>query len=91
MTGNLVIVESPSKCKKIASFLGNGWRVIATFGHIRALEESIDAVGLTKNFEPTYTFIKEKSKIMKQLLEAAKSATKIYLCADDDREGEAIA
>jgi DNA topoisomerase-1 len=91
MTGNLVIVESPSKCKKIASFLGNGWRVIATFGHIRALEETIEAVGLDKNFEPTYTFIKEKSKIMKQLLDAAKSATKIYLCADDDREGEAIA
>lgn len=91
MTYNLAIVESPSKCKKIASFLGPGWRVIATFGHIRALEETIDAVGIDKNFEPTYTFIKEKSKVMKQLLDTAKSANKIYLCADDDREGEAIA
>ena len=58
MTDNLAIVESPSKCKKIASFLGPGWRVIATFGHIRALEESIDAIGLDTNFEPKYKFIK---------------------------------
>lgn len=91
MTDNLVIVESPSKCKKIASFLGKGWKVIATFGHIRALEESIEAIGLENNFEPKYTFIKEKSKIMKQLLDAAEKSAKIYLCADDDREGEAIA
>jgi DNA topoisomerase-1 len=91
MTDNLAIVESPSKCKKIASFLGPGWRVIATFGHIRALEESIDAIGLDTNFEPKYKFIKEKTKVMKQLLDAAEGAGKIYLCADDDREGEAIA
>jgi len=91
MTENLLIVESPSKCKKIESFLGPGWRVVATFGHIRALEESLDAIGLESNFEPKYTFIKEKSKVMKHLLEAAEKARTIYLSADDDREGEAIA
>jgi len=91
MNDNLLIVESPSKCKKIESFLGKGWRVIATFGHIRALEESLDAIGLDTNFEPRFTFIKEKSKVMKQLLEACEKAKHIYLSADDDREGEAIA
>ena len=65
--------------------------MVATFGHIRALEESLDAIGLESNFEPKYTFIKEKSKVMKHLLEAAEKARTIYLSADDDREGEAIA
>ncbi len=87
---SLVIVESPAKCKKIEGFLGSGWRVIATMGHIRALEESIDAVGIDKDFEPSYHFMKEKAKAITQLKEAAKKADTIYLASDDDREGEAI-
>ena len=88
---NLVIVESPAKCQKIQGFLGAGWRVIASMGHIRALQHSLDAVGLTTQFEPKYEWIKEKSKAIAQLKDAAKGATEIYLAADKDREGEYIA
>lgn len=87
---NLVIVESPAKCQKIQGFLGQGWKVIATMGHIRALEESLDAIGFERDFEPKYQFMKEKAKAIKQLKDAAESATTIYLASDDDREGEAI-
>jgi DNA topoisomerase-1 len=88
---NLVIVESPAKCSKIQGFLGSDFEVVASMGHIRALEESLDAVGLKTDFEPRYEFIAEKSKVQKQLKDAAKGKTTIYLAADDDREGEAIA
>jgi DNA topoisomerase I len=87
---NLVIVESPAKCQKIQGFLGPGWQVIATMGHIRALEESIDAIGLDRDFDAKYQFIKDKAKAIKQLKEAASDATTIYLASDDDREGESI-
>ena len=88
---NLLVVESPAKCKKIASYLGQGWIVLATMGHIRALEESLDAVGLERDFEPRFRFLKEKAKAMKPIMDAAEKASEIYLAADDDREGEAIA
>ena len=88
---SLVIVESPAKCKKIRGFLGEGFEVLATMGHIRALEEDLDAVGLDRDFEPKFRFLSEKSKATKPILEAAKRADTIYLAADDDREGEAIA
>ena len=88
---NLVIVESPAKCKKIAEFLGPTFKVLATMGHIRALEEDLDAVGIARDFEPRFRFLKEKAKATGPILEAARKATTIYLAADDDREGEAIA
>jgi DNA topoisomerase-1 len=88
---NLVIVESPAKCSKIQGFLGAGYRVIASMGHIRGLVQNIESVGIQRNFEPTYEFMKEKAKAIAQLKSAAKEATKVILCADDDREGEAIA
>jgi DNA topoisomerase I len=88
---NLVIVESPAKCSKIQGFLGAGWRVVATYGHIRALQETLDAVGLDRDFEAQYMFLKEKAKSIATLKEAAKDATTVYLASDDDREGEAIA
>ena len=88
---SLVIVESPAKCKKIAGFLGPGFQILATMGHIRALEEDLDAVGLDRDFEPRFRFLAEKSKATKLILDAAKYADVIYLAADDDREGEAIA
>jgi DNA topoisomerase-1 len=87
---NLVIVESPAKCQKIQGFLGPGWRVIATMGHIRALEEDLDAIGLDRDFEAKYQFIKEKARAIKQLEEEAAKADAIYLASDDDREGEGI-
>jgi len=87
----LIIVESPAKCSKIQGFLGLGYKVIASMGHIRGLVPDLDSVGLTKNFEPTYEFSKEKAKAIAQLRACAKEADSVILCADDDREGEAIA
>ena len=87
----LIIVESPAKCSKIQGFLGLGYKVIASMGHIRGLVPDLESVGITKNFEPTYEFSKEKAKAIAQLRDCAKSADSIILCADDDREGEAIA
>lgn len=87
---SLLIVESPAKCSKIQGYLGTGWRVIATMGHIRALDESLDAVGLDRDFEPRYQFLKDKAKAIAQIKEAAAKASTIYLASDDDREGEAI-
>lgn len=88
---NLVIVESPAKCKKIAEILGKTFQVLATMGHIRALEEDLDAVGIERDFEPRFRFLKEKTKATTPIMEAARQAKIIYLAADDDREGEAIA
>jgi DNA topoisomerase-1 len=88
---SLCIVESPAKCGKIQGFLGPGWKVIATMGHIRTLEEDLDAIGINRDFQARYTFIKEKGKAMSAIRDAAKGASTIYLAADDDREGEAIA
>jgi len=87
----LIIVESPAKCSKIQGFLGLGYKVIASMGHIRGLVPDLDSVGIQKNFEPTYEFSKEKSKAIANLKSMAKEAESVILCADDDREGEAIA
>ena len=89
----LLIVESPAKCKKIQGFLGPGWRVIATMGHIRALKEDLDGIGFRTTWTPTYECLKEKSAAITQLRAQAKSIdpADIYLGSDDDREGEAIA
>ena len=87
---SLLIVESPAKCSKIQGFLGPGWKVIATMGHIRALDEGLDAVGLDRNFDPRYVFLKDKSKAIQQIKACAKEAKQVYLASDDDREGEAI-
>jgi DNA topoisomerase-1 len=88
---NLVIVESPAKCQKIQGFLGAGWRVMASMGHIRSLKHDLQAIGIDKDFEPSYEYSKEKAKAIKQLKESATDAAQIYLAADDDREGESIA
>lgn len=87
----LVIVESPAKCSKIQGFLGLGYKVIASMGHIRGLVPDLDSVGIQKNFEPTYEFSKEKVKAIANLRSSAKEADVVILCSDDDREGEAIA
>ena len=86
---SLLIVESPAKCSKIQSYLGQGWKVIASMGHIRGLAHNLNF--LKTDFEPTYEFLKEKAKAIGQLKDAAKSATQIYLAADKDMEGEQIA
>ena len=86
----LVVVESPAKCAKIQSYLGAGYKVQATMGHIRALEESLDSVGIERNWEPTYAELKTKKDAITKLRAAAKGC-EVILAADDDREGEAIA
>jgi DNA topoisomerase-1 len=88
---HLVIVESPAKCGKIQGFLGEGYSVVATMGHIRALKEDLAAIGLTSDFALTYTFLEEKARAIQGLKSAAARATSVTLAADDDREGEAIA
>jgi DNA topoisomerase-1 len=86
----LLIVESPAKCKKIQGFLGSGWRVQATMGHIRALKEELEAIGFRTTWTPTYEAISTKRDAIASLRKAAAGA-EVYLGSDDDREGEAIA
>jgi DNA topoisomerase-1 len=87
----LVIVESPAKCSKIAGFLGPDYRVLASMGHIRALDEDLDAIGIDRDFEARFVFMKDKAKAINALKAAAQEASEVILAADDDREGEAIA
>ena len=87
---NLVIVESPSKAKTIGKFLGSGYKVIATVGHIRDLPKSKLGIDIDNNYEPDYIAIRGKGDIIKALKKEAKEASKIYLATDPDREGEAI-
>ena len=86
----LVVVESPAKCAKIQGYLGEGYRVQATMGHIRALEESLKSVGIDRNWEPTYVDLSTKKDAIHKLKTAAKGA-EVILATDDDREGEGIA
>ncbi len=88
---NLVIVESPAKTKKIASFLGDEYEVMSSIGHIRDLPKSKLGVDLEHNFDPQYEISKEKTDVVKALQKSAKDADNIYLAPDLDREGEAIA
>ena len=90
MAMKFVIVESPAKCSKIQGFLGEGYKVSATMGHIRALEETLDSVGIDRNWEPKYQEIVSKKDTIKKLKQEAKGA-EVILATDDDREGEGIA
>lgn len=89
MQDNLVIVESPAKAKTIQKFLGDDYKVMSSYGHIRDLKKkelSID----TKTLEPHYEIPEEKKKVVSELKKNAKAAKKIWLASDEDREGEAI-
>ena len=87
----LVIVESPAKCAKIQEYLGAGYKVTSSMGHIRALKHDLDAIGIDRNWTPTYELIGTKSNTIKQLRDAAGKADEVILATDDDREGEGIA
>ncbi len=91
MTKSLVIVESPAKAKTIEKYLGRGFTVKASIGHIKDLPKSKLGVDIKKDFVPTYEVIKEKKKVIDDLKKAAGKADQIYLALDPDREGEAIA
>jgi len=89
--GALVIVESPTKAKTIGKYLGSGYDVKATVGHLRDLPTRELGVDVERGFEPKYVTIKGKTKTLSELKKAAKTASTIYLATDPDREGEAIA
>ncbi|MCD7033793.1 type I DNA topoisomerase [Metabacillus sp. GX 13764] len=91
MSDYLVIVESPAKAKTIERYLGKKYKVKASMGHVRDLPKSQIGVDVEKNFEPKYITIRGKGSVMKELKSAAKKAKKVFLAADPDREGEAIA
>jgi len=87
----LVIVESPAKAKTIKKYLGPGYTVKASVGHIKDLLKSKLSVDIEHDFKPHYEVIRGKSKVIKDIKDAAKDADVIYLAPDPDREGEAIA
>ena len=87
---NLVIVESPAKANTIKGYLGPNYKVIASKGHIRDLPKSTLGIDVDNDFKPHYINIRGKGDVIKELVREAKSATKIFLATDPDREGEAI-
>ncbi|WP_336634352.1 type I DNA topoisomerase [Lysinibacillus fusiformis] len=91
MADYLVIVESPAKAKTIERYLGKKYKVKASVGHVRDLPRSQMGVSAENNFEPKYITIRGKGPVLQDLKSAAKKVKKIYLAADPDREGEAIA
>ena len=86
----LVIVESPAKANTIRKYLGSGYVVKASVGHVKDLPKSKLGIDVKHRFEPAYELIPGKEKVVKELRSAARSANKIFLAADNDREGEAI-
>lgn len=86
----LVIVESPAKAKTIRKYLGKGYEVTASMGHIRDLPKSKLGIDVENNYEPQYINIKGKEKLVKELKKLAKESDGVYLATDPDREGEAI-
>ena len=91
MADKLIIVESPAKANTIKKFLGGSTKVMASMGHVRDLPKSKLAIDEKNNFEPQYINIRGKGDLIKELKKEAKSAKKVYLATDPDREGEAIA
>lgn len=86
----LVIVESPAKAKTIKKYLGSGYDVVASMGHVRDLPENRLSVKVSDNFKPQYAIIKGKEELVDKLKEKAEKSDSILLATDPDREGEAI-
>jgi len=90
MAKAIVIVESPAKAKTINKYLGRDYKVVASMGHVRDLPKNKLGVDVDADFEPEYVVIPARAKVIKELKEAAKTATEIFIATDPDREGEAI-
>ncbi len=90
-SGKLVIVESPAKARTVGRFLGKGYTVKASVGHVRDLLRSQLSVDVENNFQPKYRVPNEKRPVVKELKVLAQKSNEIYLATDLDREGEAIA
>jgi DNA topoisomerase-1 len=91
MADKLVIVESPAKARTIQKYLGRGFRVEASMGHVRDLPKSDLGVDVDHNFDPVYEIAKGKEKVVAELKKSIRQAEAVYLATDPDREGEAIA
>jgi len=91
MSDSLIIVESPTKVKTIKKYLGADYEVLASKGHIKDLPKKTLGIDPQNEFQPTYSVIDDKKKIISDLKKAAKNASRIFLAPDPDREGEAIA
>ena len=91
MSENLVIVESPAKAKTIEKFLGKGFQVTSSMGHVRDLEKKDFGIDIEKKYQPKYIVTPDKKKIVSELKKMVKSAQTVWLASDEDREGEAIA
>jgi len=91
MAKSLIIVESPTKARTISKYLGRGYTVMASVGHIKDLPTSKLGVDLEHDFEPQYVTIKGKTKVLAEIKKKAEEADKVFLASDPDREGEAIA
>ena len=90
MQNNLVIVESPAKAKTIEKFLGTGFKVLSSYGHIRDLKQKAFSIDVDNDFHPIYEIPQDKKKLVTQLKAEAKKADMVWLASDEDREGEAI-
>ncbi len=88
---DVILVESPTKARTLGKFLGNTWRVAATYGHIRDLPERKIGIDIEHDFEPTYVQTDKQKEKIKEIKELTKEADTVYLATDPDREGEAIA
>jgi DNA topoisomerase-1 len=91
MARSLIIVESPAKAKTIKKILGKGYQVLPSMGHVKDLPKSRLGVDVEKGFVPTYIVIRDRKKVLSEILDASRSAKTVYLAPDPDREGEAIA
>jgi DNA topoisomerase-1 len=90
LSGRLVIVESPTKARTVGRFLGSGYEVLASVGHVRDLPANRLGVDVAHDFEPRYVVPSKKKEVVRDLRQVAKKAAEIYLATDPDREGEAI-
>ncbi len=91
MGKSLIVVESPAKARTIKKYVGKGFDVVASMGHVMDLPKHRLGVDVKNGFTPKYTLIKEKAKVVEDIKKKAKGADEIYLASDPDREGEAIA
>jgi DNA topoisomerase-1 len=91
MENNLVIVESPAKAKTIEKFLGKGYKVMSSYGHIRDLKQKEFGIDIEHDFAPEYIVPDDKKKLVSELKKASDAAGMVLLASDEDREGEAIA
>ena len=87
----LVIVESPAKCKKIESYLGSGYKCIASFGHFRGIRGGLKDIDFNNNYMPKFSIMPGKTKYVTNMRNCIRNSTSVILATDDDREGEAIA